>query len=159
MSHKDVEFMRQWYHEGMKWCPKCKTEKTISEFGKNKSRSDGLQGYCKWCRNSQVRNWYSKNKEVQWHRVAKCRPKRKKAIHLKLIEYYQNNPCVDCGETDWMVLESDHVGKKTMAISKMLAMGHSWENILLELKNCVTRCGNCHRRKTIKQFEYYKYLD
>jgi AAA15 family ATPase/GTPase len=33
----------------MKYCPKCNTNKDFSSFSKNKSRSDGLQGYCKEC--------------------------------------------------------------------------------------------------------------
>ena len=32
-----------------KVCPKCETEKSRSEFYKNRSRSDGLQGICKDC--------------------------------------------------------------------------------------------------------------
>jgi hypothetical protein len=32
-----------------KVCPQCKTEKPVSEFHKNKSNSDGLNGWCKKC--------------------------------------------------------------------------------------------------------------
>ena len=34
----------------MKYCPKCDTQKEESEFAKDRSRYDGLQGYCKPCR-------------------------------------------------------------------------------------------------------------
>ena len=34
-----------------KKCPKCRRELPLSEFTKNKSRSDGLQCWCKSCRN------------------------------------------------------------------------------------------------------------
>ena len=34
----------------MKWCPKCKQDKGLSEFHKNRSSKDGLQSWCKICR-------------------------------------------------------------------------------------------------------------
>jgi len=34
-----------------KICSKCKTEKSLAEFGKRKDAKDGFQGYCKTCRN------------------------------------------------------------------------------------------------------------
>ncbi len=33
----------------MKRCPKCKTEKNKTEFSKNRTMRDGLQGWCKQC--------------------------------------------------------------------------------------------------------------
>lgn len=33
----------------MKKCPKCQQEKLLTEFYKNKGKSDGLQAYCKKC--------------------------------------------------------------------------------------------------------------
>jgi len=45
--------------------------------------------------------------------------------------------CVDCGESDRVVLEFDHVrGKK----------------IEQEMAKCEVRCANCHRRKTAVQY-------
>jgi hypothetical protein len=43
----------------LKFCPKCKTEKEISSFSRNKTKKDGYQGYCREC----SRIWRSKNKE------------------------------------------------------------------------------------------------
>ena len=47
-----------------KFCPKCKTEKILSNehFYKNKSNPDGFDVYCKWCRNAA--NARSKKKKV-----------------------------------------------------------------------------------------------
>lgn len=33
----------------MKRCPKCKTDKPLTEYGKNPRNGDGLQGYCRTC--------------------------------------------------------------------------------------------------------------
>src|ERR1700744_1885818 len=35
---------------GMKQCSSCKVEKEVSEFGKNRTRKDGLQHSCRDCR-------------------------------------------------------------------------------------------------------------
>jgi len=41
---------------GEKWCPKCEAFASISDFGVDKARYDGLQGWCKACFNAyQVR--------------------------------------------------------------------------------------------------------
>ena len=35
------------FKQGLKQCPKCDDTKPLSKFGKNKSKKDGLQSYCK----------------------------------------------------------------------------------------------------------------
>jgi len=48
-----------------------------------------------------------------------------------------------------MVLDFDHVsGIKVMGISRMVANGGSLEALQEEIAKCVSRCANCHRRKT-----------
>jgi hypothetical protein len=65
---------------------------------------------------------------------------------------------VDCGESDPIVLDFDHVcGTKILEISRMIR-GYAWAAIWAEIQKCEVRCANCHRRKTSKQFGYYAYL-
>lgn len=47
-----------------KICSKCKKEKPISEFGKNKAKKDGLQAECKECKSAYNKLHYQKNKET-----------------------------------------------------------------------------------------------
>ena len=42
----------------MKYCPKCEEHKEKSEFTKNKSRYDGLNGWCRVC----LKNWRVENR-------------------------------------------------------------------------------------------------
>ena len=49
-----------------KWCPKCKTEKFLSEFYKNKSRKDGLQSQCKQCRTTLNAAWRATTPHRCW---------------------------------------------------------------------------------------------
>ena len=60
--------------------------------------------------------------------------------------------CVDCGETNPLVLDFDHVrGNKTMCISNMVRNCYSIESIKKEIKKCEIRCSNCHRIITHKR--------
>mgnify|MGYP000878845099 CR=1 FL=1 len=47
----------------MKYCPKCKTNKSKIEFGKAKGRGDGLRGWCKLCTNAATSQWQKNNPE------------------------------------------------------------------------------------------------
>ena len=47
----------------MKKCSKCREDKELSEFHKNKSREDGLSHRCKHCAREAVRKHYIKNRE------------------------------------------------------------------------------------------------
>lgn len=72
-------------------------------------------------------------------------------------DYLLEHPCVDCGESDPIVLEFDHVrGEKIINISN--AVGHGWgrEKILAEIEKCDVRCANCHRRKTHSRSNWFK---
>lgn len=47
----------------MKTCSKCKVEKDVSAFSKNRRKKDGLRPECKACQAETNRKEYSKNKE------------------------------------------------------------------------------------------------
>ena len=55
---------------------------------------------------------------------------------------------MDCGESDPLVLEFDHLRDKSFAISRGWA-DRGWESILREIEKCEVVCANCHRRRTL----------
>jgi hypothetical protein len=59
--------------------------------------------------------------------------------------------CIDCGETDIVVLEFDHVGEKRDAVTKLAWGGYSIETLRQEIARCEVRCCNCHRRMTLER--------
>ena len=66
------------------------------------------------------------------------------------------NPCVDCGETNPIVLEFDHVrGEKITDVSSMLRKAFSPKKIVDEIAKCEVRCANCHRKVTAQRGEWY----
>jgi len=73
-----------------------------------------------------------------------------------VYEYLLVHPCVDCGETDPVVLTFDHICDKKMNVSKMIRQGRSFEKLKEEIEKCEVRCANCHARKTAKEQGWYK---
>lgn len=138
-----------------KKCTFCKKIKNVENFNKNKSKNDGYSNVCKICSRLKSKNYYENNKEQQIKNISINKKNRIKENRKKLYQYYILNPCVDCNENDPIVLESDHRENKKMEISKLVSLGYSWEIIYEELKKCDTRCANCHRRKTAKDYNWY----
>lgn len=75
---------------------------------------------------------------------------------LKFNEYMSDKFCVDCNETNKIVLQCDHVKEKRYNIARIVAEGASWEKISSELERCEIVCVNCHLRRTAKQFSWFK---
>ena len=77
---------------------------------------------------------------------------------LKVLFYLETHPCVDCGESDPIVLEFDHRDgtDKVRAVSQLVTENCGWEKILTEIEKCDVRCANCHRRRTAVQRGYMR---
>jgi hypothetical protein len=64
-------------------------------------------------------------------------------------DYLTKAECADCGETDLVTLEFDHVGEKTGNVTLMAREGYSLERLQAEIAECEVRCVNCHRLRTL----------
>lgn len=95
---------------------------------------------------------YSENKELYKQR-ALAHNKEARLRNKKFIKkYLLSHPCIDCGESDIIVLDFDHVrGKKIADISKGINAGWSLKKLEEEITKCEIRCANCHRRITHKR--------
>jgi hypothetical protein len=71
-----------------------------------------------------------------------------------ISEYFKTHPCVDCGESDPIVLDFDHVrGEKLYDVSRAVNQGYRLWKVIQEIEKCEVRCANCHRRITHKRRE------
>lgn len=71
-----------------------------------------------------------------------------------IYDHLKTHPCVDCGETDPIILEFDHVGEagtKEFNISDAARAGYGIAKIKKEIAKCEVRCANCHRKKTYER--------
>ncbi len=75
-----------------------------------------------------------------------------------ITAYLAEHPCVDCGESDPIVLTFDHVrGEKRDNISDMVRNGLSVEAIRAEIEKTEVTCFNCHAIRTQKRSESYRW--
>jgi hypothetical protein len=121
-------------------------------FGKNRSKRDGLQDYCKQCsRDKDVLNYQGSADRRQAVRDRNNAAFRRNREHV--LEYLRTHPCVDCGITDTRVLEFDHrdPSLKDRDIS-MAVRRVSLKRLKDEISKCDVRCANCHRIRTLDQF-------
>ena len=126
---------------------RCKIEKPISEYTNYPTKTDC---YCRPCRAEYGREHYLKNRE-RYVSNAMRRTKRVLRQNMTfLLEYLYVHPCVDCGETDPLVLEFDHQTDKQFEIARGVREKR-WDQVLKEIKKCEVVCANCHRRRTAKR--------
>ncbi len=137
----------------MKICCKCKAGKELSDFNKQRDKSDGLQSMCRECSNKRCATHY-KNNTISYRESQK---KSRQILKQFIFDYLKVHPCIDCSEPDPIVLEFDHVnGTKSKNVGEMAHSGVSLATLKLEMDKCVVRCANCHRRKTAKDFNWFK---
>ena len=92
---------------------------------------------------------YRANKEKIIARSS-ARNRRQKQKNKEFVDRVKRmNGCLDCGESNPVVLDFDHVrGDKSKAISDMVCNYYSIKTIKEEIRKCEVRCANCHRKKT-----------
>lgn len=135
----------------MKQCSKCYKSKPLNSFSKSRSS-------CKECDKSAWKKWYSnpENRKKHIENAKRFIPRTREGVKLFIIEYLKQHPCIDCGETDVVVLDFDHRDNKTVGISVMTYKNYGRERIKKEIDKCDVRCANCHRRKTAKEQGWFK---
>ena len=143
----------------MKECSKCKKEKSENEFN-FKNKGLGIKhSECRECTRLFVKNHYNKNKDYYLKKTRKRNGVLRVEIFVYIRQYLSKNPCIDCGESDIVVLEFDHKGGdfiKIDAVSKLIRSRVSIDRIKEEISKCDVRCANCHRRKTAQDFGSYR---
>jgi hypothetical protein len=132
----------------MRACTKCGELKPLDQFPPVRRGEAKLQTWCRECFAAYGREYYRKNRDVQKARLLRNVAATRAENRRRIIEYLSRHPCVDCGETDIVVLEFDHRGDKVADISTYVSAGRTWARIEAEIEKCEIRCANCHRRKT-----------
>ena len=138
-------------------CVRCHSEKPVEAFPiKDKARGT-RSSYCRPCRSDYGKQHYQENKPSYHVRNVRARAEHRLTNRDIAYAYLLTHPCVDCGETDPVVLDFDHIDPETklFSVGTMLSR-HATGAITREMEKCVVRCGNCHRMRTAVQFGSYR---
>jgi hypothetical protein len=130
-------------------CGRCGEFKPLSEFAWRRKRRKQRDNMCRPCRSAYHREHYLANKQ----RYIDQARARKQALRLErttyLLGYFSSHPCADCGESDPIVLEFDHLDPKAKSFDIGQSLSYrNWQSILVEIEKCEVVCANCHRRRT-----------
>ncbi len=128
-------------------CYRCGERKPAADFAWRRKARNQRDSFCRPCRAAYKQEHYAANKQ-RYIAQAAAR-KRKLAVERTtyLIRFFASHPCEDCGETDPLVLEFDHLGDKAFNVGSALRT-RNWQSILDEIAKCEVVCANCHRRRT-----------
>lgn len=138
-------------------CNKCKKEKSLDNFSFKNQKKGLRKKICKECHAIYRKQHYLQNKEKYLAKAHKWNKKQKEILANYLFKVLSQAECVDCKEKDVIVLDFDHTNNKKFGIAEMYRNSYSLSAVEEEIKKCVIRCANCHRRKTAKEIGYWKF--
>jgi len=143
-----------------KICTGCAASKPIEEF-RMKNKAKGTRGTrCRECRSAYGKRHYAQNRDQYLRRAKRRRTSGRRIAYWSwLMTYLESHPCVDCGETDPLVLQFDHRegAVKVDTIGTMVNRAN-WNTLLAEIAKCDVRCANCHRLRTAERFSWSKWI-
>lgn len=132
------EALPVWSSGRLKRCPRCELALPVEMFGR---RAAGLQGWCKPCFRGYHRGRQGAARQRVITRIEKARS--------FVLAFLVTHPCSDCGITDPVVLEFDHLESKHALVSTLVAHGAAIARISREIARCEVVCVNCHRRRSM----------
>ena len=90
-----------------------------------------------------MREYRLANKEREKYRAQL----RREEFRKQLLEEVGQSKCKDCGETDFRVLQFDHIGEKVDVIARLRSQTQMRE----EAHKCEVVCANCHCIRTYER--------
>jgi hypothetical protein len=131
-------------------CGRCGETKSVDSFNWRRKGIGQRDNMCRPCRAEYHHEHYLANKAQYVANAAESKRRLRLARTQWLLEYFESHPCIDCGETDPVVLEFDHLRDKAFDVGQALPY-RNWSSILAEIEKCEVVCANCHRRRTARR--------
>ncbi len=130
-----------------KICSKCKEEKPVSEFTKNKAKKDGLSPQCRICKSKTAQKHYLKHTQK-----AKDRGNKSRKVKIKKWKDFKSVlSCERCEEDFSECLDFHHLDPKEKSFTISNAISRiAWDTIMKEVEKCVVLCKNCHTKEHYK---------
>jgi hypothetical protein len=125
------------------------------ECSKHPDATFSPKGKCRECNREYQAKWYRANTDVHKARV-RGQNKKRDAIRRQYVwDYLLAHPCVECAETDPVVLTFDHIDRSTKKYAVSQMTGYTMPAVKKEIEKCRVLCANCHMRHTAKQLGYW----
>lgn len=132
-------------------CTNCGELKNSEEFPKNKTQ-------CKFCKSEKNKEHYRNNKQYYFDKARKNTAQQIDRLRLFVLDYFLSHPCVDCGETNPVVLDFHHERDKIATIAQLVHNGCSTNKLKREIDKCIVLCSNCHRIRHAKDDGWWKFM-
>lgn len=139
----------------MRRCNKCFKEKDEKEFHW-KIKNVRRKTTCSSCEKEYHKSHYLNNENYRnkCKESAKVKNKEYNERNLSILgDILQTNCCADCGETNPIVLEFDHIKGKSIGIARLKRNAASIKTLLSEVSKCEIVCANCHRKRTYSRLD------
>ncbi|MDR5729322.1 MAG: HNH endonuclease signature motif containing protein [Terriglobia bacterium] len=136
----------------MKYCPKCETEKPLSEFGKHKKAKDGLRRECLVCSRLIRAEWKLQNAEKAKEIDARSRAARKEAkVIYDKTRYLEKAEEIKRKVKEWRSINASlvvayHANWRARHREKIAVRSNLWR-----LNNLVAHRAKESRRRALKR--------
>ena len=148
-----------WREARLRHCSRCDLWKPIEDFPLKDQRRRTRRSYCRDCCRTYGREHYQLNRAAYLWKARKRRLRYRQACQLYAYDYLIAHPCVDCGESDPVVLDFDHIDPATKSGEVgWFIRRQDLAGLTAEIAKCVVRCANDHRRKTARDLGYARWL-
>jgi hypothetical protein len=91
---------------------------------------------------------HAENPELCRGRIKKRSDRMRLENKFRVLIHLLKHPCVDCGESDPVVLDFDHLREKRLNVSELANRAVAWDEVAAEMAKCEVVCANCHRRRS-----------
>lgn len=127
----------------LRYCPKCKEEKNLSEYRRDKNSSSGFSAYCKVCFRAYQKSAYA---EKYGARYKDQNTSRRHAALARIRDIKAQLVCQVCNESEPCTLCFHHIDDQSKDFDIGGAHGLSWQKVVAELAKCTVVCHNCHSK-------------
>ena len=131
----------------LRTCGGCGLSKPLDQFSWRRRKRMQRDNMCRGCRSEYGKAHYEANKPRYIQNAARVKKATKLERIWYLLEYFEDHPCADCGESDPVVLDFDHLTRQEVQRLQGIR-GEGLGLVLEEIKKCEVVCANCHRVRT-----------
>jgi len=133
-----------WRSGRVRHCGRCGNHLPLECFNR---LGDGLQWWCRSC----FAAYFRARGDIHRDQSGAAKQARQDKLRAHVLLFLREHPCIDCGESDPVVLEFDHVAEKTAGIAALVTAGAPLAVVDEEIARCQVVCVNCHRRRTARR--------